>query len=87
MENGQWTMGATVIAIDPGREKCGVVVVSSAGQVAFRAVVATADVVATVERLAQQHKVRRVVLGGGTTSSLLTAELHNRLGIEIVRVN
>lgn len=77
----------TVIAIDPGREKCGVVVVSSSGQVAFRAVVETADVAATVERLAKRHDIRRVVMGAGTASSPLTSELRERLGVEIVRVD
>lgn len=77
----------TVIAIDPGREKCGVVVVSSSGQVAFRAVVATADVVATVAQLVKQQGVERVVMGGGTASSSLTSELRERLGVEIIRVN
>jgi RNase H-fold protein (predicted Holliday junction resolvase) len=77
----------TVIAIDPGREKCGVVVASASGQVAFRAVVATADVTATVERLAKRHGVRRVVLGAGTASSPLASELRERLRVEIVKVD
>lgn len=83
----QLTDVETVIAIDPGREKCGVVVVSSSGQVAFRAVVATADVTATVERLAKRHGVQRVVMGGGTASSPLMSELRERLGVEIIRVD
>ncbi len=77
----------TVIAIDPGREKCGVVLVSSSGQVAFRAVVATADVATTVEQLIKRHDIQRVVMGGGTTSSSLTSELRERLGVEIVSVD
>jgi RNase H-fold protein (predicted Holliday junction resolvase) len=77
----------TIIAIDPGREKCGLVVVSSEGRVAFRAVVATQDIAATVEQLIQQHAVQRIIMGAGTASVSLMAELRALCSVEIVRVD
>ncbi len=80
-------MTETVIAIDPGREKCGVALVSSTGQVGFRAVVATTDVVAVVERLVKEHTVRCVLVGAGTASTPLMRQLRARLTVEIARVD
>jgi RNase H-fold protein (predicted Holliday junction resolvase) len=77
----------TIIAIDPGREKCGVVLVTSDGQVGFRGVVATPEVIATVERLMSNLAVNCIVLGSGTASAPLEQELKSRFSIEIVRVD
>jgi RNase H-fold protein (predicted Holliday junction resolvase) len=65
----------TVLAIDPGREKCGVAVVDGAGAVAEQCIVARGEVVAFVEAALKRHGVRVVVLGHATSSASLRSEL------------
>lgn len=59
-------MDEIVIAVDPGREKCGVAVVERRGGVIEKSVVAAARMAATVAALAERHAVGTVVLGDRT---------------------
>ncbi len=54
-----------VLAIDPGRQKCGVAVCAP-GRVLARAVVATGDLVALVRDWIDRHAVTEVVVGDRT---------------------
>lgn len=56
-----------VLAIDPGREKCGVAVVSL-DAVHFQKVVGRGGFLAEVESLVKQYGVRHIILGDGTGS-------------------
>jgi len=65
----------TVVAVDPGRSKCGVAVVrrgSSGGErvaeVLHQSVIATTDLESTVTELASRFRPDAVIVGGGTTS-------------------
>lgn len=69
-----------VIAIDPGRAKCGIALVRRDGGVVRRAVVATADLVATVVAW-QGDPAATIVLGRGTASRPILAALR-AAGIE-----
>lgn len=64
-----------IIAVDPGREKCGIAVVHSKKGALCQKVVATADMAATVTQLAAQYAVSVVVLGDRTTSRQAAAVL------------
>jgi len=57
-----------VIAIDPGREKCGVAVVTSHGTLVAKSVVAVAGLVALLEQLLQAHQHPNLIVGDGTGS-------------------
>ncbi|MFC2525954.1 MAG: pre-16S rRNA-processing nuclease YqgF, partial [Selenomonas noxia] len=48
-------MSGPVLAIDPGREKCGVAVLSAEGAILVRKVVATADLGSCVGGLIAAH--------------------------------
>ncbi len=61
----------TVIAIDPGRAKCGVAVVSSAGDVVDRAIVSTSYVGQSVAELAAEFQPEAIVLGDGTAAKIV----------------
>lgn len=61
-------MSRPVLAIDPGREKCGVAVLASDGRVLVQEVVATAELDAVVGGLLTTHEPI-LIMGNGTTSA------------------
>ena len=61
-------MSRPVLAIDPGREKCGVAVLASDGRVLVQRVVTTAELDAAVGALIRAYEPN-VIMGNGTTSS------------------
>ena len=61
-------MSRLVLAIDPGREKCGVAVLASDGGVLVQRVVMTAELDATVGTLIRAYEPN-VIMGNGTTSA------------------
>ena len=66
-------MGRVVVAVDPGREKCGVAVVSLDGAVLERAVLAPADLQTWLARV--QQPVEAYVVGHRTARREVTAIL------------
>lgn len=61
-------MSSCVLAIDPGRDKCGVAVLASDGRVLVQRVVPTAELDAAVGELIQSY-APTVIMGDGTTST------------------
>ena len=61
-------MSRSVLAIDPGREKCGVAVLASDGRVLVQRVVTTAELDAAVGALIRAYEPT-VIMGNGTTSA------------------
>lgn len=57
-----------VIAVDPGREKCGVAVVRQTQEVLYKSVVETARLTEIITKLAQEYSTLTVILGNRTTS-------------------
>lgn len=57
-----------VIAVDPGRVKCGVAIVDRYRGGLWKKVIATGDLVTTVQNLGCQHQILTVVIGNRTTS-------------------
>ncbi len=70
--------GETVIAIDPGRDKCGMAVLDAAGELLDKFVVATQSVVGALEQCLGEHARSRVVVGDGTGSRDLQATIAER---------
>ena len=68
-----------VLAIDPGRDKCGVAVavLDAVGDINVleRRIVPRSQIGEMLPALVQQHNVQRIVLGHATTSVTLKAEL------------
>lgn len=64
-----------VIAVDPGREKCGIALVSIEGKVIDRRVVARDQALAHLASWAQGYPVRTLVLGDGTGSESFAREV------------
>lgn len=56
-----------VVGIDPGRDKCGVAVLNSGGEILFEKVIETAEFESTLKNLLAQYNLRLAILGDGTT--------------------
>jgi RNase H-fold protein (predicted Holliday junction resolvase) len=65
----------TVLAIDPGRAKCGLAVVSRDEGVLARTIVGLADLADTARLLAARFEPQAVVVGGGTGAAVVTAAI------------
>jgi len=64
----------TVLAIDPGREKCGLAVVGHAG-VLHRHVLAPEHIPDVIPTLIASHRVDQIIIGAGTGGSALASDL------------
>ena len=71
-----------VMAVDPGRKKCGLAVVDSAGQILERLVVPCEEFSRTVRDLFDKHKPRAVLLGSSTGSKPIGATIRKDLKVE-----
>jgi RNase H-fold protein (predicted Holliday junction resolvase) len=78
---------APILAIDPGRDKCGLAVVDAAGLVLEQSIVARRDVVGVVVSQSERYNVRHLVLGHATASNELRTELRRTINIEIATVD
>lgn len=56
-----------IMGIDPGRDKCGVAVLTAAGEIRYQRVVETVELGDVIKRLATEHEIELVILGDGTT--------------------
>ena len=57
-----------VIAVDPGREKCGIAVMKNDGNIFYQKVIQTETLAAEVTRLYHEYEPEGLVIGNGTTS-------------------
>ena len=78
-------MSRRVLAIDPGREKCGVAVLASDGRVLVQRVVTTAELEVAVGTLIREYEPT-VIMGNGTTSAATKARVEE-LGSEVILVD
>lgn len=61
-------MNELIIAVDPGREKCGIAVVDRQQGVVHKEIIPTEKLVVTIQNLLMKYSVTRIVLGDRTTS-------------------
>ena len=57
-----------IMAIDPGRDKCGVVVISVDGNIKYQSVIETVALETVLTELSSIFELKTIVLGNGTTS-------------------
>lgn len=74
-------MPELVIAVDPGREKCGIAVVHQETGVVYKNVVAAGTIVQAVQQLAELHAINTVIIGDRTGSKA------TRVALERITVN
>ena len=58
-----------ILAIDPGREKCGVVVMDKNFDIKFQRVIETSTLESKILELSNSLELHAIILGDGTTSS------------------
>jgi len=58
-----------ILAVDPGRDKCGIAVVEPNGRVLYKAVAATENIAGEIRRLLGDYHVKRLVLGDRTAAN------------------
>jgi RNase H-fold protein (predicted Holliday junction resolvase) len=78
------TSGTTgcVLAVDPGRKKCGLAVVSRQSGILERLVVPCEEFSSTLRELFQKHRPRTVLLGSSTGSKPIGATIRKDLKVE-----
>jgi RNase H-fold protein (predicted Holliday junction resolvase) len=64
-----------IVAVDPGRAKCGVAVLSATGQALHQDIIPTEMVGETVDMLMRQHGARSIVIGRGTAADAVMDRL------------
>lgn len=69
----------TILGFDPGRDKCGIAIISPARQLYDHQVVTAEAALATVQAWCQQYRVERIVMGNQTTAKQWQAKLSDRL--------
>ncbi len=57
-----------ILGFDPGRDKCGIAVMGTDGQLCTHQVVLAAEAIATLQSLCQQYPIELMVMGDQTTS-------------------
>ncbi|MBO6292509.1 MAG: pre-16S rRNA-processing nuclease YqgF [Selenomonas sp.] len=75
------------MAVDPGRDKCGLAVLDREGQILWRRVIPTAELVTWAARLKADYQAARLILGTGTTHSQAEQRLREALpemAVEVV---
>jgi RNase H-fold protein (predicted Holliday junction resolvase) len=76
-------MEKTVLAIDPGRAKCGLALVkrnaSNKLELLWRGVIAREDLIETLRHAGQTSPYQLVIVGGGTQSQLVVAEIREEM--------
>ena len=70
---------STVLAIDPGRDKCGIAVLSPQGDVLLHEIVPTGALETRVSELAAEY-APRIIMGDGTTSAAAKARIEALVG-------
>lgn len=79
---------APLLAIDPGRDKCGIAVVDVNASLLYHRVVPTPDLAHELQALLVQFRPTRVLLGDGTSSRalrpLVQEAIHGRGALEVV---
>ncbi|MBR0260315.1 MAG: pre-16S rRNA-processing nuclease YqgF [Selenomonadaceae bacterium] len=55
------------IGIDPGRDKCGVAILNSSGEIKYQQVVPTEELDTVIKNLSTEFEIESVILGDGTT--------------------
>ncbi len=79
----------TILGFDPGRDKCGIAVMSAEGDLFYHEVVPAAEAIATIAQLCDRFAVLTIAMGDRTTSKSWQQKLQENLPdrMTIVRVN
>lgn len=57
----------TILGLDPGRDKCGVAIMSDR-EIVYHQVIDSSIAIASIQELCQKYRIELIVMGDGTTS-------------------
>ena len=69
-----------ILAVDPGRDKCGVAVVSDRMEIHHKKIVNSRDICAYLNKLVHKYDIDKVIIGNGTASQAVKGELCRQVG-------
>lgn len=72
-------MSTPLLAIDPGKDKCGLAVVSRTGEVLQRQIVATSQMPQILPDWLRRYEIEQIIIGDSTTSKAMRATLSTLL--------
>jgi RNase H-fold protein (predicted Holliday junction resolvase) len=72
-----------ILGFDPGRDKCGIAVVSTHRNILFHEVVAAAVTISTINTLQQQYGPSQLVMGNQTTSLQWQQQFEQQLAVSL----
>ncbi|MFH1675579.1 MAG: hypothetical protein ABIC40_01045 [bacterium] len=75
-----------ILAVDPGRDKCGLAVLDSDGNIIFKSVCARNSIITQVESMVENFKPEFIALGDGTGSKEIKNEIGVKEDIEILSI-
>lgn len=76
-----------IMAVDPGREKCGLAVLKKDGTVIYREIIQTEEFGLSLKDILKRYNIETVVLGNGTYSSELEEEIIRNSELPVVKVD
>ena len=68
-------MSTPLLAIDPGKDKCGLAVVALDGEVLEKQIVATTQIAQILPQWLERHEISQIIIGDSTTSKTMRATL------------
>jgi|LDZU01.1.fsa_nt_gi RNase H-fold protein (predicted Holliday junction resolvase) len=76
-----------VLAIDPGKKKCGIAVVDNKLHFIEGAIVENKELIHKIGMYLEKHSIRHIVVGSGTNSREIKKRINNKVsGINIIEI-
>ncbi|AZO93976.1 RuvX/YqgF family protein [Halocella sp. SP3-1] len=75
-----------LLAIDPGRDKCGIAVMTGDATVLFQEIVATEKIELYLLELLNRYKIEEVVLGNGTFSEEVARKIEKNYDLPLMLI-
>jgi RNase H-fold protein (predicted Holliday junction resolvase) len=71
------------LGFDPGKDKCGLAIMTSDGQIKYHEIIASEKAIAQINKLCQKYPIQTLIMGNQTTSKTWKQQLENSLTSDI----
>jgi RNase H-fold protein (predicted Holliday junction resolvase) len=82
-QNSPGQAPSLILGFDPGRDKCGIALVSTDRSILFHEVVAAAATISTIDTLQQHYGPSQLVMGNQTTALQWRQQLEQQLAVSL----
>lgn len=72
----------SVLAIDPGRDKCGLAVLDYKSDILYKNITQTTEIMSYLQEIFNNYRIKEIIIGNGTYSERIS-DIINRLRSEI----